>query len=548
MTHRQRRYRLLAALTLIAALLALSACRAKGTEETLESQEAHETQDMSIPAWQRYANEEITLDWYVHFSWFSTTWGNDVVAQKITEETGVRVNFVPFVGDEVEKLASLVSSNALPDIITIGFWEPQVEELILGDYIYPLNELADEYDLYFWEVAQPQRIAWYTRSDGSIFAYPNSSYTPKDYENNDKIGSNQSFLVRADIYEAIGSPNMSTPEGFKNAIRDAFEYMPTVDGKPLLAIGLSEFNTGGNHSLDEILMNFLAIPFEKDGEIYDRVSDPDYIMWLKALRELYAEGYISNELFIDRRVQMVEKVAQGRYFCMLYQHADIADQQIYRHSRDPNGVYIAVEGPKNSNGDNHRLPGTGINGWTVTMISKSCESPQRAIALMSYMLSEHGQKILYCGIEGVTYDHDESGNVVFRDEVLELLSQDRIEYNRLYSGDNTYWMLQDNAMQLKWQLTPQAPLAQPREWTYPYTEYIVEYDVSITEPVAMDANWRIKNEWGGILPQLFTAPTEEDFDRLYESFLQARWELGYDIVLAEWVRLLDEAKLRLGVD
>ena len=533
-----RRSAVNSALICLAAILMMTGCHANDKKKP---------EDEGIPAWQKYAGDEVTLSWYVHFSWFSTAWGDNLVARTITEETGVTIEFVPATGNEGEKLAAMISSNTLPDLITIGFWEPHIEQLINEGLVFPLNELAEEYDIYFMEAANPQRLSWYTRDDGNVYAYPNSSYTPHDYEENSNIGSNQSFLVRADIYEAIGRPDMTTPEGFKQAIRDAYAYMPTVDGKPLLAIGLSEFNPGGNHSLDEILMNFLAIPFEKNGEMYDRITDTDYLRWLKTLRELHEEGYITSELFIDRRVQMAEKVAEGRYFCMLYQHTDIADQQSYLFDNNPNGTYIAINGPMNENRDPHKLPGTGINGWTVTMISKSCRVPERAIALMSYMMSEHGQKILYCGVEGITYDTDSEGRPVLRSEILDLLSRDRGEYNRLYGADNTYWMLQDNAMQIKWQQVPQPPLAQPREWTYPYTAYILEYDVNITEPEAMDASWRIKNEWGGTLPLLLTAPTEEEFDRLLDAFVERRGELGYDIFVEEWTRLVAEAKRRLNL-
>ncbi len=53
-------------------------------------------------------------------------------------------------------------------------------------------------------------------------------------------------------------------------------------------------------------MNFLAVPYEKDGEVYDRYTDPDYIAWLKAFRELGAEGYLRSDIFLDKRMQMEE--------------------------------------------------------------------------------------------------------------------------------------------------------------------------------------------------------------------------------------------------
>ena len=129
-----------------------------------------------------------------------------------------------------------------------------------------------------------------------------------------------------------------------------------------------------------------------------------------------------------------------------------------------------------------------------------------------------------------------------------MLNSDRTEYNRIYGADNTYWMLQDNAMQNDWHPPPQPPLAQPCEWTFPYTVYVPEYDIIITEREAADANWRINEEWGHMLPLLLTAASEDEFDSLFESFLDRRWELGYDIVLREWARLAEEAKRRLGLE
>ena len=176
--------------------------------------------------------------------------------------------------------------------------------MIDKDMVYALNELADEYDAYFWEVSNEERVNWYTQPDGNIYGYPNSSVTPKDVEEHPEIGSNQTFLVRKDIYEAIGSPDMTTPEGFKKAVEKAYEMFPEVDGEPLIPVGAHAFTEQGNLSFDSFLMNFLAVPYEKNGELYDRYTDPEYIIWLKMFRELGQEGMLADDIFIDQRVQM----------------------------------------------------------------------------------------------------------------------------------------------------------------------------------------------------------------------------------------------------
>lgn len=526
-------------LVLFVTVLLWSGCM-RGRENTEPS-----LLDETVPGWQMHAEEKVTFDWYVNFSWFTTEWGNNLVSQKITEETGVDIHFISPVGNEAEKFNALISSDTLPDMITLGWWENQADIMISQDMVYALNELADEYDPYFWQVADEAIINWYTQEDGNIYGYPNSSYVPQDYEERDNIGSNQTFLVRKDIYEAIGSPDMTTPEGFQDAVRKAAEMFPTVDGKPLIPIGSHVFGDKGCDSFDLFLQNFLAIPYEKDGEYYDRFTDPEYIRWLKTFRELGEEGYLKEDIFIDRRIQMEEKLSEGRYFCMIFQYTDMADQQKILYENNPDSVYIAVDGPKNSEGADYALPGGGIQGWTLTFISKNCEHPDRAIQFLSYLMSEHGQMLTSVGIEGVMYDMQD-GKAVIREEVLQMLNTDRAEYDRIYGADSTYWMMQDNAMQLKWMPEPTEPMKQLKEWTYPYTVYEAQYTLDFeTGTEVGNADIAINQLWADTLPRLLLAPSEEEFDRIFEEFVQKREELGFELLMQESTRQMKANKERL---
>ena len=118
-----------------------------------------------------------------------------------------------------------------------------LSKMIEGDLVLPLNELADQYDPYFYKVTDPAKVSWYTKDDGNIYGYPNASSSPKDYEKfGDNITSNQTFLVRKDMYEALGSPDMRTPEGFLKALEDAKKMFPDVNGQPLIPFGLHDFH------------------------------------------------------------------------------------------------------------------------------------------------------------------------------------------------------------------------------------------------------------------------------------------------------------------
>ena len=162
-------------LGIVACVIMLIGCGSR-TKETVKEVTDRNSGDM----WDETKQEAVTLDWYINYSWFVTKWGGNLVSDTITDETGVSINFITPMGNEEEKLNSLIASDTLPDLITLGWWEPQVSEMIASDMVYALNELADEYDPLFYKVSDEAVVNWYTQPDGNIYCYPNSCYTPKD--------------------------------------------------------------------------------------------------------------------------------------------------------------------------------------------------------------------------------------------------------------------------------------------------------------------------------------------------------------------------------
>lgn len=491
---------------------------------------------------------EETLDWYINYSWFTTTWGNNMVSEAITEKTDTRINFIAPRGSEVEKLNSMITSDTLPDLVTLGWWENGYQELMDKGLVYDLNELADLYCPEFYDVINEVTAKWYTQDDGGLYGYPNSSYTPQDAKENDNLYSNQNFLVRKDIYEALGCPDMTTPEGFMNAVRSAQEEFPTVDGQPLIPIGADEFTETGCNSFDNYLRSFLAIPYEKDGHYYDRTTDEDYIRWLKVFRQLGEEGYLKDDIFIDKRSQLEEKMARGQYFCLFYQNIDIAGQQIILMNEHPERIYIAVDGPKNRAGDDPVLPTAGIHGWTVTMIPKSCRNPERAIKLLTYLISEEGQKMTYLGVEGEMYEMVD-GKPVVKPEIIELLNTDRVAYDEKYGADNTYWMMQNNVMMLQWEYNEGDVIRQMKDYTKPYIAYTGQYDLEFAGDAAhKKLKGSMDKLWGDTLKALLLAESEEAFDRILEDYIEAREEAGYDEFVCAADREYVKNKEKLGLD
>ncbi|MFC5649668.1 ABC transporter substrate-binding protein [Paenibacillus solisilvae] len=498
------------------------------------------------PGW-KSDTSPITFDWYLNFSWFPNKWGVDATSQYITKKTGVNVNFIVPAGNENEKLNTMIASGTLPDFITLGWSEDGVKKMIEGGLVEPLNKLADQYDPYFFKVADPAKTSWYTQQDGNIYGYPNASSSPKDFEKYAReYTSNQTFVVRKDMYEAIGSPDMRTPEGFLSALKLAKEKFPDVNGQPLIPLGLHEFGDTGNYSLEGYLQNFLAVPYEKGGKLYDRVTDPEYVSWLKTFRKANEEGLLAKDIFIDKRPQMEEKIAQGRYFAMLYQRSDFTAQQNALFANDPNSVYIAVDGPANSQQAAPTLSGPGISGWTVTLISKDVKDKARAIRFLTYLISEEGNKDLFLGEKGATYD-DIDGKEQFKPEVLELLNKDRSAFDKKYGASYTFWMLMDTNMNLKWAPPSVEPSKQLEDWTKGKTTSFSQFDQINPTGNSEEgiANTKIATAWGKTLPKLLLSKSDADFDKVFQEFLDKRKSAGFDKVQAYQQKKYEENVVKL---
>lgn len=488
------------------------------------------------PAW-KLDTTPITFDWYINFDWFTSKWGGNVVSDYITKKTGVSLNFILPAGDASEKLNTMMSARSLPDFITLGSYEDSVQKMINGDMVLPLNELAEQYDPYFFKVADPAKLSWYTQADGNVYSYPNASSSPADYQKYGKLfTSNQTFVVRKDMYEALGKPDMSTPKGFLGALKAAKEKFPEVDGHPLIPIGLHEFTETGNYSLESYLQNFLAIPQQINGKLYDRRSDPTYLKWLKVFRQAHEDGLMPTDVYLDeKRWEKDEKIAQGRYFSMLYQWSDFSEINQKLYQKDPNKVYIAIDGPANDEHDSPTLAGNGVSGWTVTLISKSVKDKKRAIAFLSYLLSEEGNKDLFLGEKGVTYDTID-GKDQFLPEVMHLLNTDHQAFDRKYGGDYMYWMLMDTNMNLAWMTGMDAePSKQITDWTKGKTISMSEFenldpDPTTKEGIALERNTRL---WAEILPKLLMSKSDAEFDQLFTEFMQSTTEdPEYEAILA----------------
>lgn len=493
------------------------------------------------------------IDWYVDLPWWSWPgrgWGEDLTSKTIQEKTGVKINFIVPASDSGEQLAGMIASGDLPDVITVnGWWDTEkralTNQLATEGYIWAYNDLIDQYAPSMWDEVRMDMFNWHSEADGKTYLLQNYSYGEKDLEPGERLLPNGSIIVRKDLWEAIGSPDMSTPEGFLAAAEKVKNEIGEYNGQEIIPLQLYE--NVGNSTL--WLSQFFATPYEDENGnwVYD-FEQENYKDALKFLNDAYNRGLIVDANFSDTRDLVNEKLASGRVFAAVVAAQDFFPQIQALYDADNEAVYMPVA-LHNYKGDEPVLQDIRGFGWLNTAITTNAENPDRIIQLFEYLLSEEGQRDAAHGVEGVTYELDENGKIVPIDT-----GGDPKDY-----ALGGMMMLDNWALRRKWQVPPTDPRAIAtsedtlkaglEQYTYDFNAAALKIDP--TDPDLADINdKKIKMDElrKRYIAQMIVAPTPEEFERLYQEALTELEALGLAEVKEFNNKYFQAAKEALGIE
>lgn len=506
---------------LLAFTLILTGCnnsKQAGADWDKEQADARYELDENTPAWKLDPQEDSKLTWYVNADWFNKDFGNDTITKKIKEDLNVDIEFLT--GDDT-KLNTYFAGGDLPDMITVFGGHTSVAQKA-NTWAIPLNELADKYDPHFYKVYQEQTFDWYQLSDGKTYGYPSFSNTDYHYDN-DMVNGSDAFVIRQDIYEAIGKPEMSTPEEFLAAMEKIKTQFPDV-----VPFGFRGFSAEGDTgSLGGFFQNHIGVPIVTEGdEWYNRNLDEDYLTWIQTFNDAYKKGYISEDNFSDDNTNFEEKVARGHYATMFASGVPQLASTLQKNiATNPQQKYIAVDGPKSTVGNEPTLNQTGISGWSVTYVTKKAKDPQKAIQLMTYLLSEEGQYLTTFGVEGETFEFNADGKAVLKEEVIQLRNDNPDEYKKKYRLGEFWFFGHDTFGMEHGENEPVEATVQIMDWAKGKLK--PQFLIENAEPDQGTAEARsltnINSFWATTLANLLRAKDDAQFDKLladYEKFLE----------------------------
>ena len=483
------------------------------------------TPDANVPGWQNDQAHHAELTWYVNYIWWPThTMGDSWVTYTMMGELNVRINFT---SGNTEALNAMLAGGDLPDIITLGGYNVG----IVSDahmFAFPLDVLATVYDPYFLSIFPEQTQNWMRLPDGHFYGIPNESMT-SDEINAGFAMPGTGFFVRQDIYEGIGSPDMSTPDGFLQALRDAVEFMPTDDaGRPLVAFSGDMMNimTNDNGAFSGVIQDFLAIPtVNADGTFFDRDAHPEYLEWLLVFRQAYEEGLITPDQFSDDNETVNNRFETGNFFALMTSNTnDFASRLNNISNNNPDQMMIPVSGPRNSAGDPHTFAAGGINGWTHTFITQNTNDPQTAIQVLTYLYSDHGQMLQQFGVEGETFEFVD-GVPTLLPHIQEFLTDDYYGFRDEY-GIRTFWMLRRPGFFASQGVLPTGPHGNVQLFNRQFNQARLNF-VNLEPTLASNEMLQMNLEVIDLnrsqaIANVLTASTDAEAIQIWENFLASR--------------------------
>ena len=524
-------------MSLLAVLLLVVACGGRDndteTETDTEGPTITSEFDPNVPGWmQTDRTERVTLRWFVQAEWWDTSWGDDFITRTIEDLLNIDVEFIT--GNE-ETLNLIFADGNLPDIMTIFDLGSQAVQGA-PSWALPLNELAATYDPYFFNVASPDTLGWFRLDDGNTYGYSNYSNTFYDYEQ-DTLPATTAFLIRRDVYEAIGRMPMETPEEFlaaMDAIADQFPYLVPM---------------GGVGGFGYQFQNYIGIPIEDEArEFHNRNLDPDYLTWLRTFREAHDRGHIQDDSFVNDWSIFEENIRFGNYATLFLGSVIHMGGNLQTWASDnPGSEYIAIDGPTSIFGRERTLGQAGITGWMINHISRDAHA-EAAIQLFTFLLSDQGQLLTFYGVEGETFEWNADGTVAVEPHIREMRENDNDAFRRQYRFGEFFFFGHDRWNALNPYQWPDA-VRQPMEWGRGrlVPQFVIE-NIN-PEPGTLEArSWEaISTEWDRIQIELVRAGSDADFDALlaeFETFLDNN---NWDSILEVRNANMQRNRERLGL-
>lgn len=534
-------------------------CGSGKGDELPEKQKTEESaaKDLPVPEWESELDWEkigwqpdpenlewksntspITLDYYANFSWFSLDW-DDKTAERVTEKTGVDLNLSKPVTDDGQKLSTMIAGNQLPDIMTVDKNDPALQQMIEADLLWSFEDLIEEYAPQMKDIIPEEILQNYKAEDGKTYQFTTwvqgEAWQKAAKEYDQLVGTNQPMIaIRSDYYDEIGRPEIKNIDDFISALKQIQEKHPDKIGFYPADGGMlaSTFASSASLSYYGIEMGLSSDYHVKDnGEVEWVVRDESFKTSMKYLNQMYVDGLLTKDPFVDTKDVAKSKIEQGDMISYCWTISD--------------GTKTPADNPDTSYEilppfETYKQIRTGT-GWLATVIPKTCKDPERAILFLEYLASVEGHSDVSWGVEGDEYKGVTEGanwHVVDGKPVLleEYVAEKNADWGGVASKDGLgeYWLACNELLwNLAWWDDTNEEMAKYNEWFGDYVVYQPELDIKSPSPESEEGI--IKQKAYNLLQEysvkmVFT----DDFESAYDEFISEVDKLDMEKLEQYW--------------
>lgn len=363
-------------------------------------------------------DEKITLTAMVNQTAVQPDWNEIMIWDHYEEMTNVHIQWDSVPSTSVAERRNLaLATNDLPDL----FYRTGISEADIAKYgpegsFIALNDLIDSYAPNFSQIMEDfdDVRKGVPMADGMIYAFPGLSNT-LPVEINPNLYVNQAWL------DAVGAEMPSTTDEFYDVLVAFRDGDPNGNGEadeiPWSASSLENVfrslrgswglgNRGFSGGYWDIEPGTDELRFMPFSEAYKEM--------LQFVNKLYTEGLLDQEIFTMNLELILSKNESEQLGAFSFTNTASAANS---NEEDFRGLEVALEGP---HGDQLWAAARGhIAGKGGYIITEANEHPEVSVRWIDYFYSNEGAKLVYMGIEGVSYEEVAPGQYELLPEITE---------------------------------------------------------------------------------------------------------------------------------
>lgn len=329
---------------------------------------------------------------------------DDPVAQKITEETGVTLEFQHPVGGDEQAIPLMIAGGDYPDMI---FAKGDIGKLIGAGGVIKLDDLIEEKgdNLKAMYGDQIDRLR-NSIDDPSIYNVGTYGVESAYWE------TSGTTAIQLDVLRELGYPEINTIYDFEDALAEYIEKYPEIDGQKTIGLSLLGSDWRWLITVGNPAGFSLGIPDDGQWAIDDETGEAtykftlpeikEYFKWLNHMNDI---GLLDPESFTHTHDTYISKISSGRVLGLADQDWNYGDAvnallQDGKEWRTYAPLPVTLSDEYQSQG----LKDYGFaGGWGISITSTS-EHQERAFEFLDWMASEEAQILTNWGVEGINYD------------------------------------------------------------------------------------------------------------------------------------------------